>query len=111
MEMSSDGGTGAQEKQVTVAYDGGGCKREQRNETMTWAIYNVQTWGTPGREPRPDADHGKDRTGDHHLVNRLVGLTQAVFSSADSVAAELLCNTVAQYSISFVLGNNCPNID
>jgi hypothetical protein len=76
MEMSSDGGTGAQEKQVTVAYDGGGCKREQRNETMTWAIYNVQTWGTPGREPRPDADHGKDRTGDHHLVNRLVGLTQ-----------------------------------
>jgi hypothetical protein len=56
MEMSSDGGTGAQEKQVTVAYDGGGCKREQRNETMTWAIYNARTRATAGCRPRQGQD-------------------------------------------------------
>ena len=61
METSSDGGTGAQEKQVTVAYDGGGLQKgaEERDDDMGH-IY-VQTWGTPGREPRPDGDHGKDR--------------------------------------------------
>jgi hypothetical protein len=41
----------AKGKQVTVAYMKGGCKREQRNETMTWTILvyvcvYIQTWGT-----------------------------------------------------------------
>lgn len=43
MEMSSDDGG-----KVTVAYDGGGCKREQRTEMTAWAyIYSFKTWGRP----------------------------------------------------------------
>jgi hypothetical protein len=37
--------------------------------------------------------------------------SQAVFSSADSVAAELLCNTIAHCSILFVFDKKYPNFD
>jgi hypothetical protein len=46
----------AKGKQVTVAYMKGGCKREQRNETMTWTILVyvcVYIYKRGGRTPRP----------------------------------------------------------
>jgi len=59
MEMSSDGGTGAQEKkkQVTVAYDGGGCKWE-KDETMSLMAMGIYMDKRGGRQ---DATAGQDR--------------------------------------------------
>ena len=61
METSSDGGTGAQEKQVTVAYDGGGLQKgaEERDDDMGH-IYMYKRGGrqdaTAGWRPRQAQD-------------------------------------------------------